>query len=228
MSYTISTRFSWDSSDLKTQNAVPLTAIYIVTLFLLVLVQWGIDEAFVFSELLLQQTYITAVITVLGAVLSNILPNTVKHILVFYRFRNVLPGHRCKEICGKDPRLSMENLKYKWPDLFGRDTEESAQNAYWYEEIYSPVKNTPEVLQAHRNFLLYRDAVSGLSILMIGLLVWQSLATLVSMPSISPWSLLLLVGLIILLAQAGRQSGIRMVTNSAAVGLTTENDLTKQ
>ena len=214
--------------DLKTQNAVPLTAIYIVTLFLLALAQWGVDEAFAFSELLVKQAYITAVITVFGAVLSNLLPNTAKHILVFYRFRNVLPGHRCKEICGKDPRLSMENLKYKWPDLFSRDMEESAQNAYWYKEIYSPARNAPEVLQAHRNFLLYRDAVSGLSILMIGLLIWRSLATLVSIPSIGSWSLLLLFGLVILLAQAGRQSGIRMITNSAAVGLITASDATKQ
>ena len=214
--------------DLKTQNTVPLTSIYIVTLFLLALVQWGIDEAFAFTELLEKQAYITAVISIFGAVLSNILPNSVKHILVFFRFRNVLPGHRCKAICDKDTRLSMEYLKYKWPDLFSQDMVESAQNAYWYKEIYSPVRNTPEVLQAHRNFLLYRDAVAGLFILMIGLLAWRCLATLVSVPSIGPWSLLLLVGIIFLLAQAGRQSGIRMVTNSVAVGVMTENDKGKQ
>ena len=100
-----------------------------------------------------------------------------------------------------------------------QDIEESAQNAYWYREIYSPVKNTPEVLQAHRSFLLYRDAASGLFIFLIGLLVWPVIAVLVSLPSPGVWSLLLLVGVILLLGQAGRQSGERMVTNAAAVGL---------
>ena len=205
--------------DLKTQNIASLTAIYGGTFFLVALVHWGAEEVFAITTRLAKQACVMAAITSFGAVLSNFLPNSVKHILVFFRFCNVLAGHRCKTLCKKDPRLSVEHLEKRWPELFVQDIEESAQNSYWYREIYSPVKNAPEVLQAHRSFLLYRDAASGLFILLIGLLVWPVIAVLVSLPSPGVWSLLLLVGVILLLGQAGRQSGERMVTNAAAVGL---------
>ena len=205
--------------DLKAQNVASLAAIYIGTFFLITLAHWSVEEVFAFTARLTKQAIVMAVITGFGGVLSNFLPNSVKHILVFFRFRNVLPGHRCKEICKKDPRLSVDDLENKWPELFTQDMEESAQNAYWYREIYSPVRNTPEVLQAHRNFLLYRDAVSGLFILLIGLLAWSSLVAHISLPSVGSLSLLLLIGVILLLAQSGRQSGNRMVANAAAVGV---------
>ena len=205
--------------DLKTQNRASLTAIYVGTFFLVALAHWSVEEAFVFTTRLAKQAGVIAIITGFGAVLSDSLSNSAKHILVFFRFRNALPGHRCKTLCKKDPRLSMERLEKRWPELFAQDMEEGAQNAYWYDEIYTPVKDTPEVLQAHRSFLLYRDVASGLFILLIGLLVWRVFAALVSLPSLGAWSLLLLVGVILLLCLAGRQSGNRMVTNAAAVGL---------
>ena len=212
--------------DLKSENTVSLTAIYIGTLTLVVLVQWGVLEAFAVTERLLKQAFVAAVITSFGALLSHILPNSVKHALVFLRIRNVLPGHRCKTLCANDPRLSTVLLQEKWPDLFVRDMEEAEQNAYWYKAIYSPVKNTPEVLQAHRSFLLYRDAFSGLFVLLVGSLAWQYLSPHVSLPSLGLWSLLTLFGVILLLAQACRQSGNRMVTNAAAVGIAKSVDNT--
>lgn len=205
--------------DLKTQNRASLTAVYCGTFFLLALAHWSVEEAYVFTTRLAQQAGIMAAITVFGAVLSDSLPNSAKHILVFFRFHNVLPGHRCKTLCKKDPRLSMEHLEKGWPKLFVQEMEESAQNAYWYKEIYTPVKDTLEVLQAHRSFLLYRDAASGLFILLIGLLVWRVIATFTLWPSLGVWPLLLLVGVILLLCLAGRQSGSRMVTNAVAVAL---------
>lgn len=208
------------AGELKSQNAVSLMGIYAGTLFLMVLVQLGIDEAFTFSHLLMKQTGIMAAITTFGAALSHLFPNSVKHALVFFRIRNVLPGHRCRTLCTKDTRLSMSLLQEKWPELYVEDMEESEQNAYWYSKIYSPVKNTPEVLQAHRSFLLYRDAVSALFIILLGLLAWRCLATYVEIPSLGTSSLLVLTVVILLLSQAGSQSGNRMVTNAAAVAIT--------
>lgn len=213
--------------DLKAQNVVSLTAIYVGTFFLLALVHWSVEEVFTFTTQLAKQAYVMAAITSFGAVLSNFLPNSLKHILVFFRFRNVLPGHRCKMICEKDPRLSMEYLENKWPELFAQDMEENKQNSYWYRKIYSLVRNAPEVLQAHRSFLLYRDAASGLFVIMIGLLVWRFIAVCVSLPSLGVWSLLSLLGVILLLGQAGRQSGNRMVVNAVAVGLLSKDESTK-
>ena len=205
--------------DLKAQNRPSLTAIYVGTFFLVALTHWSVEEAFAFTSRLAKQAGVMAIITAFGAVLSNSLSNSAKHILVFFRFRNALPGHRCKALCKKDPRLSMKRLENRWPKLFAQDMEECVQNAYWYDEIYKPVKNAPEVLQAHRSFLLYRDAASGLFILLIGLLVWRIIAAFTSWPSLGVWPLLLLVGVILLLCLAGRQSGNRMVTNAVAVAL---------
>ena len=160
-----------------------------------------------------------ATITVFGGLLSNILPNSVKHTLIFFRLYNALPGHRCQKICTKDPRLSLKHLQKKWPDLFVQDMAKSAQNSYWYKEIYFPVRNAPEVLQAHRSFLLYRDAASGLFIFMVGLLIWRCLTVYISLSSPSLWSLIPLLGVILTLILAGRQSGNRMVANAVVVRL---------
>ena len=187
-------------------------SIYAGTLFLMVLVQWGIDDAFTFSDQLMNHTSIMAASTIFGAALSHLLPNSMKHALVFFRIRNVLPGHRCRTLCAIDPRLS--------PELFIEEMEESEQNAYWYSKIYSPVRNTPEVLQAHRSFLLYRDAATALFLLLFSLLAWRCLATYLALPSLGLSPLFVLVLLTLLLTQAGRQSGNRMITNAAAVAIT--------
>ena len=209
--------------DLKAQNLKSQTAIYIGTLCLVSLVHWGIDEVFALTNRLVTQTIVTAVITSFGALLSNTLPNSIKNMIVYLRFRNVLSGHRCNKICKKDPRLSKEQLEKRWPELFVEQMKDSERNSFWYNEIYSPVKNAPEVLQAHRSFLLYRDSASGLFILMIGMLIWRVISAYVSLPYTLGWSLLPLVGVIILLGQAGRQSGNRMVANAVAVRLTSEH-----
>ena len=66
--------------------------------------------------------------------------------------------------------------------------DEKEQNAYWYKEIYRPVRNEPEVLQAHRSFLLFRDAAAALFLLLLGLLFWTVLGETVAVQSVSMWS----------------------------------------
>ena len=207
-----------EEKSLKAQNIVPLAAIYTGTVFLLSIVHFGVEEVSTYIQLA-KQVGTIATIGSLGGVLSNFLPNSAKHILVFLRFHNVLPGHRCKRVCEKDSRLSVEHLEKKWPELFVEDMDESVQNSYWYSKIYSPARNAPEVLQAHRSFLLYRDAASGLFILIIGLLVWRVLSNHFLLPSLGAWPLLLLFVIFLLIAQAARQSGNRIVVNAVAVSL---------
>ena len=100
--------------ELKTQNVVSLTAIYFGVLLLVVAVEWGMKEAFAVTVKLASQATLTAAITAFGAVLSNYLPNSLKHALVFFRFRNALPAHRCRRICSADPRLSKHLLQVRW------------------------------------------------------------------------------------------------------------------
>ena len=205
--------------DLKAQNAWPLTAIYVGALFLVALAHWGMQEIFTFSLQLGEQVLVVAGITAFGGVLSNFLPNHLKHPLVYWRFRNVLSGHRCRRICRRDPRLSSSELERKWPTLFLGDMKESDQNDYWYGEIYRPVRNEPEVLQAHRSFLLFRDAATGLFVLFLGLLLWKVAGQVISTPSLSSWTLVILLAVVVVLCQAARQSGDRMVANAVAVAL---------
>jgi len=205
--------------DLKAQNVTSLTAIYAGTLFLMAIVHWGMEEVFAVSLQLGQQTLVVVTITGFSGVLSNFLPNSVKHQLVYFRFRNVLSGHRCRRICIKDPRLRLSDLEGRWPTLFLQEMSESEQNAYWYNEIYRPVRSDPGVVQAHRSFLLFRDAAAGLFVLLLGLLLWRAASEFAPVMALSTWSVMILVGVILLLCQAARQSGNRLVVNAVASAL---------
>ena len=90
---------------------------------------------------------------------------------------------------------------------------------YWYKEIYRPVRNAPEVLQAHRSFLLFRDAAAGLFLLLVGIVLWKVAGEAAPVQSVSNWSAVILAGMFAVLCQAARQSGDRMVANAVAVAL---------
>ena len=205
--------------DLKAQNTWPLTAMYVGAILVVAAVHWGVEEVFELSLQLGEQVLVVAALTAFGGVLSNFLPNNVKHPLVYWRIRNVLSGHRCQRICEKDPRLSSDDLKRRWPRLFRDDMPADGQNAYWYREIYRPVRDAPEVLQAHRSFLLFRDAAAALFLLLLGIVLWRVVGEAVPVRSVSNWSVLILAVAFVLLSQAARQSGDRMVANAAAVAL---------
>ena len=205
--------------DLKAQNVLPLTAIYIGTLFIVAIVQRDAEEVFALSLKFDQESLVVSAMTSFGAILSNFLPNKLKYLLVYFRFRNALSGYRCRRICVKDPRFSLDDLEQKWPMLFLLKMSASEQNAYWYKEIYQPARNAPEVVQAHRKFLLFRDAASGLFVLLLCLLLWQMLTALMPLPSLRIWSVVVPVIIVLFLCQAARQSGDRMVANAVVVGL---------
>ncbi len=205
--------------DLKAQNAWPLTAMYVGTILLVAFVHWGVEDVFEFSLQLGEQALVITAITAFGGVLSNFLPNHLKHPLVYWRFRNVLSGHRCRSICEKDSRLLFGDLQRKWPKLFLHEMKEDEQNSYWYKEIYRLVRNEPEVLQAHRSFLLFRDAAAGIFLLLLSLLLWKAVGEAVPVQSVSFWSAATLAGIFVLVSQAARQSGDRMVVNAVAVAL---------
>ncbi len=205
--------------DLKAQNRAALGVIYVGTFALVALIHWSAGEVFEVTSKLADQAIVMAIITCFGAILSNFLPNNAKHSIVYFRLYNVLSGHRCKKLCERDPRLAKNDLRNRWPELFTEGMKEGEQNTYWYNNIYSSVKNEPEVLQAHRSFLLYRDAASGLFILLLGALLWHGVSKYISLPSLGVWALVVLVGIILLLCRAAKQSGDRMVVNAVAVSL---------
>ena len=205
--------------DLKAQNIPSLTAIYVGAFLLVAFVHWSVEEVFVFSSQLGRQVLIMAAITSFGGALANFLPNGVKYLLVYFRIRNALSGHRCRRICLKDRRLDSGELEHRWPALFARAMKESDQNAYWYSNIYRPVRNAPEVVQAHRSFLLYRDASAGLFVVLWGLILWVGVSEVRLLPSMGVWPVGVVAGLVLLFCQAARQSGDRMVANAVVVAM---------
>ena len=95
-------------------------------------------------------------------------------------------------------------------------------------KFIAPVRNAPEVLQAHRSFLLFRDAAAGLILLLAGIVLWNVVGEVTPVQSVSIWSAVILAAVFVLVSLAARQSGDRLVANAVAVALathgTTEED----
>lgn len=97
---------------------------------------------------------IAACIPILAIVLSGVLSDAGKARLVFWRWRNPLPGCRVfTDLIGTDPRIDVSVLKNKHGE-FPNDPQ--AQNALWYR-LYRGHKTTPLVWEAHKIYLLTRD-----------------------------------------------------------------------
>jgi hypothetical protein len=97
---------------------------------------------------------IAASIPPLAIVLSGVLSDAGKARLVFWRWRNPLPGCRAfTELLSTDPRIDVLALRTKHGD-FPQDPRE--QNALWYR-LYKAHKTIPPIWEAHKTYLLTRD-----------------------------------------------------------------------
>ena len=100
---------------------------------------------------------ITASIPLVAIVLSGVLSDTAKARLVFWRWRDPLPGCRVfTELLSTDPRIDVPALKKKLGEL---PTDPQAQNALWYR-LYEQRRTDVRVWEAHRIYLLTRDMAS--------------------------------------------------------------------
>ncbi|MGD0154722.1 MAG: hypothetical protein ABSB50_01400 [Terracidiphilus sp.] len=97
---------------------------------------------------------IAATMPILAIVLSGVLSDTGKARLVFWRWRDPLPGSRAfTELAGTDPRIDLSTLKRKLGE-FPKDP--GAQNALWYR-LSRKHKATRIVWESHKVYLLTRD-----------------------------------------------------------------------
>jgi hypothetical protein len=151
---------------------------------------------------------IVASIPLLTIVLSGVAGDLVKARLVFWRWRNPLPGCRVfSELLDTDPRIDVPALQKKLGDF---PREPHAQNTLWFS-LYIRHSGTPQVLEAHRIYLLTRDtaAISALFVLLLPIGVFTGAVD---------WKIAVLYG-VALLAQyllvtnAARNYGNRFVLN---------------
>jgi hypothetical protein len=90
----------------------------------------------------------------MAVVLTGLVSSENKARLVFWRWRNALPGHRAfSQLVLHDARIDLKrlrNLVVPWPQT------RADENRVWFS-IYKKFAEAPTVLQAHKAFLLTRD-----------------------------------------------------------------------
>ena len=86
--------------------------------------------------------------------LDRLITTELKEILIFWRLKERLPGHRAfSTIASKDPRISVTKLE-KLHGSLPRDSKE--QNELWYM-IYRKHKDEDEIRDPNGSYLLYRE-----------------------------------------------------------------------
>ena len=154
------------------------------------------------------------ILSALFVLLANLLPQNIKHKLIFTRYKNELPGCRADQLCKKDSRIEYDIVSQRWPEVFTEGIDGSTRNSRWYQQIYKHVKDSQEVSQAHRNFLLYRDAFSGLFLILLTTISYSFLGASKFVVEIKPVVFLAQGLLTILSLIAARVAGNRLVINA--------------
>ncbi|CAA0121057.1 Uncharacterised protein [Halioglobus japonicus] len=203
------------ANDLKSENFKSLFFILAASLVASVLLQFDLKNAENFTELAVAGTG-GLLLSALLVMVANLIPQSIKHKLVFTRMSHELPACRVDRLSRSEPRIDYDLVRAKWPDVFEEGLDGSVRNSRWYQQIYKPVKNEPSVLQAHRSFLLYRDAFSGLLLILITTSVFALLSEPVFQVKLSPWVPIAQVVLTLIALVAARVAGNRFVLNAVA------------
>jgi hypothetical protein len=202
--------------NLKAKNAVYLWSFIGVNLAmfwsLLVNKQFtGASIEHFWSHIVAKDGIIAVCIPIVTIVLTGALDDTSKARLVFWRWRDPLPGCRAfTELVKTDPRIDVPALKEKHGELPRRAP---AQNALWYR-LYRTHTGCLQVSEGHRLYLLTRDmatlAATFISLFPIGILL----------ASINRRLLLAYIAALLLqfvvVATAARNYGTRFVLNVLA------------
>jgi hypothetical protein len=105
------------------------------------------------------------IMPLLVIILSGIISSGFKAVVVFWRIKNALPGHRAfTKLAPGDVRIDMNVLKKKLNTL---PVEPKKQNTLWFK-LYKEYENAITVRHAHKNFLLTRDLATIALIFTVG------------------------------------------------------------
>ncbi len=118
-----------------------------------------------FTELRLEDGLFAAMAPIIALVANGLLSARLKTILVFWRRRHALPGHRAFSVWAhRDRRFTVEQLTRKMGALPEAPEE---QNAAWYR-LFKRYESVNTVVELHRQYLLARD-LAAISLLLAGL-----------------------------------------------------------
>jgi len=181
-------------------------------LFVLLFVAPDLLNGVTLTQIGIGRVLATTVTPVVVLLIVNVLPHDVKSMLVYWKPLGVLPGCEAFTKYGpRDPRIDMAALK---KNVGALPTESTEQNSKWYK-LYKQVPNEPEVQEAHKLFLMYRD-MAVLSLPLVAL-VPLSLNVAGAPNSTPALAAVLFVVQYLLTALSARWSGIRFVCNVMAI-----------
>lgn len=143
--------------------------------------------------------------------LNGLISSNQKAILVFWKFKNPLPGTEVfSKLIKKDPRIDRKKLKEIYGNLPKNPKD---QNKLWYK-IYRKNSINPVILESHRAFLLARD-LSSLCFLFILFIGFPSLFFFNLPVGMYYFAFLMIQYLFIVIGAQNR--GRRFVTNVLAI-----------
>lgn len=203
------------STPLKDGNRPALFALFAANLALLILaVKTGNLAAGNWTTIAdgIERLLPAGVALVLTSLINAQLSPLLKARIVFFRWRDPLPGSEAFTRYGKDdPRVNLRALESKLGPLPSAPAE---QNALWYK-LFRSLQDEPAVTQAHKAFLLTRDycclmalmfpVVTATSLWLIP--SWSTSATIVA----------IIVAQFLLSGQAARNHGRRLVSTVLAI-----------
>lgn len=106
-----------------------------------------------------------AIACVIALAANAFLPAALKHVLVFWRVKDVLPGHRAfTEFAPNDPRIDLARLKQNCGGQI--PLRAGDQNKVWYRLLMKHEEH-PAVAGSHRRFLALRDMAASALLLAI-------------------------------------------------------------
>jgi len=153
--------------------------------------------------------FIPLIAGILIIVLEGLFKNPVKEFLVFWRFKNRLPGHRAfTKIGPSDSRIDMDRIRNLYPEGLPEDPKK--QNIEWYR-LYRKYQDVLQVFHSHKAFLLTRDFAS-LTVIFIPLSIAGHFI-LGSQRQMLTYHLIITFVLFISMSLAARHYGERFVAN---------------
>lgn len=201
------------SKSLKSEYARWLWLLLIADLIVVLLfLVPGVPSGASLTELGSWRLLTTVVVPVVVLLLVNVLPHKAKCMLVYWKPYGWLPGCEVfSKYAREDVRVDMEALERHVGPL---PSLSEKQNARWYQ-LYKLIENEPEITDAHKSFLMYRDmAVLSLPFIFLApfCLYFAGASTGAQWIGAGIFALQYL-----LTAVSARHNGIRFVTNVVAV-----------
>jgi len=151
---------------------------------------------------------IAVLVPMLTLVLNGLFTDTAEARLVFWRWRDPLPGCRVfTELLQTDPRIDVDALRRKYGE-FPKDPH--AQNALWFS-VYKKHSGNIVISESHRVYLLTRDMATLSAIFVVPFSIAIG-ADSIGWKMSALYSGALLVQYL-MIASAARNYGVRFVLN---------------